>query len=138
MIDSTWRWKSFAWHELVPRNGKGYIKYVNPLLLDRLEMLKADLSQQTGRTVRIVINDWYWGGKFQWRGFRTATGNILANGRPGSLHKHGSAVDSHSPDVDASLIFNTAKSYFGGVIYYKSKGFVHLDVRNGPIYHKEK
>ena len=138
MIDSVWRWVRFKPQELHAKGRSSDLKYVSPLLLDRLELLGDKLEEEHGRRIRLIINDWSWGGKFNWRGFRTKLGNTLAGGRKGSFHLFGAAADVHSPDISAEQIYLVAVSLFGGVILYSKKGFVHCDVRNGPVYHQKR
>lgn len=135
MIDSKWRWARFKPQELHAKGRASDLKYVSPLLLDRLELLGDALEEFHGHRVRLIINDWSWGGKFNWRGIRSRLGNALVGGRRGSFHLFGAAVDVHSPDVSALEIYEVAVSLFGGVILYENKGFVHCDIRNGPVYH---
>ena len=135
MLDVRWRWKRFQWYEVVAKNRKQDVKYFSPLLLDRMELLGDRLEQRYNKRVRIIINDWYWGGRFQWRGFRTKWGNLVSGGRPGSFHLHGGANDYHSPDLTPVEIYPVATELFGGVILYESAGFLHSDIRNGPNYH---
>lgn len=135
MLDVNWRWKRFQWFECVDRFGQANVKYVSPLLLDRFEELGDRLEQKHQKRVRLIMNNWKWGGNLEWRGFRSREGNIAVGGQSGSFHLHGAAGDCHSPDISAEEIYKESVKLFGGVILYQSRGFVHNDVRNGPTYH---
>lgn len=130
-----WRWKRFAWYEWVPKDRFDLVKYVSPLLLDKFELLISELERRHRKRVRIIVNDWYWGGAFTNRGIRTRLGNIVAGGKKGSHHLFGGAGDYHSPDLPTHLIYPAAKRIFPGVILYENRGFLHSDIRNGPDYH---
>ena len=53
--------------------------------------------------VPIVINNWYIGGQFSYRGYRPPRVNI---GAEFSQHKMGKAFDCHSPSISVKDIYN--------------------------------
>jgi len=83
--------KNFAVFELVDREtyenmGEGALSLFNPDALIALD----DLRDFFGKG--IIVNNWSWGGKFQWRGFRTP-GKATELGNQNSQHAKGNAFD---------------------------------------------
>ena len=84
--------KHFKIYELIPR--EEYCKYIKRkgdklwLMFDRNLLITIDVLREKFGT--LVINDWYWGGENQYRGWRPM--NILL-GAELSQHKFGRAVD---------------------------------------------
>lgn len=96
------------------------VKPIDPRLLDLLYCVRRKLDTEEPYA---VIS-----------GYRSPRSNqILAQRKPGvakkSLHIEGMAVDLLLPGRDLDAVAETAKSFHsGGVGYYPSSNFVHLDV----------
>lgn len=84
--------KHFKIYELIPK--QEYYKYIHRkgdklwLMFDRRLLITLDVLRENFGT--LVINDWYWGGENQYRGWRPM--DILL-GSELSQHKFGRAVD---------------------------------------------
>lgn len=86
--------KNFALYELVPpeiyeSRGERAWELLDVRILMSLQTLRD-------RVGRIVVNDWWWGGRFKesgLRSFTTATGAAL------SQHRFGRAIDAKPADV---------------------------------------
>lgn len=104
------------------RNNK--IKQINPKLLDLLSKLLSSRN----KPLELVC------------GYRSSeTNNILRKTNHGvaknSFHMYGKAADIRSPSLSLKNLRNKAKSLkMGGVGYYPSSKFIHVDIRNSPTY----
>ena len=81
--------KHFKIYEFVDKEtyellGEQAWKLFNMDLLLDLDWLRFKLDK------KITVNDWYWGGEYQNRGFRTAKSTV---GSTTSQHRSGNAVD---------------------------------------------
>ena len=101
------------------------IWFVDQKLIDVMDRLRENLGQV------ITVNDWKWGGNFQWRGLRTKWCDI---GADYSLHRLGRACDftvrnMEAEEVRKHILTNLEK-------YPEIKGmelgtsWIHIDVRN--------
>lgn len=75
------------WDQFGPRSRI----FVDPHLVEGMEYLRGLYSEHFG-DIRVVVNDWLWGGKLENRGFRppaTTVGGRL------SQHRFGRAGDHH-------------------------------------------
>ncbi|PID60950.1 MAG: Twin-arginine translocation pathway signal [Gammaproteobacteria bacterium] len=92
---------------------------MDPQLLDQIEMLQRNIG--AAEPIHILS------------GYRTPETNARLRKRsPGvakySLHMEGRAADIYIPGVDISAVRNAALDLkAGGVGYYSSSGFVHID-----------
>jgi hypothetical protein len=83
--------KNFAPFELVDRAiyermGETALALFNPEALIALDDLRDFFRRE------ITVNDWSWGGRMQWRGFRTPE-KATELGAPHSQHARGNAFD---------------------------------------------
>ena len=81
--------KYFSVKELVDKQtynllGEASIDLISPKLIETIEELRERLD------LPMIINNWYHGGKFQYRGYRNETCGV---GKPGGAHYKGMAVD---------------------------------------------
>ena len=81
--------KHFKIYELVDRDtfnqyGIMALRFFNPLALQMIEGIR----EYFGAPVK--INDWFWGGKFHWRGLRTKWCEV---GSDYSMHRFAGAFD---------------------------------------------
>ncbi|WP_367143186.1 DUF882 domain-containing protein [Pantoea stewartii] len=101
------------------------IKSIDPHLFDQLYRLQALL--ETLKPVQLIS------------GYRTlATNNMLRESGPGvakhSYHTKGQAMDFHIEGISLANVRKAAlKMRAGGVGYYPSSNFVHIDT--GPVRH---
>ena len=89
----------FAIHELVDQvtyeeRGQKAWELLDSRLLTVIDRLRAVFGRAT-------VNDWKWGGKFQWSGLRTERCNI---GSKYSQHKYGRACDIKFKNVSAEEV----------------------------------
>jgi len=126
----------FALHELLPldfynqfypHRGDSLWTLFDPSLLMAMDALRIEYGP-------MVANDWQWGGKNNYRGYRPADCTV---GAMFSQHKFGRAVDLIPTQTTAELIRH---DLLGGRYTQKDIGFVtaieldvswlHIDVRN--------
>lgn len=87
-------------------------------LIDALERLRAIV----GKPLRINS------------GYRCPTYNRRIGGRPDSYHQLGCAVDVSAVGIGVNELARAAREAgFSGVIKYKARNFVHMDLRLQPI-----
>lgn len=91
--------KYFQVYELVDRltyeqRGDEAISVFNPELLIQLDNLREYFG------VSITVNNWYFGGEFEWRGWRTPE-KAKELGAPNSQHRIGNAIDGDIRGVSA-------------------------------------
>jgi hypothetical protein len=92
---------NFAVHEFVSKRIYDLCKeeaifIINPVLLNAVVHLKKVFPKR-----KITINNWYWGGEFDDRGYRDSksdTGSLL------SEHRFGEALDCIIDGVDAETV----------------------------------
>ena len=92
---------NFHLYEFVPQSAYNGLEdhglsLLHPELIDSTQKLREHLG------VRMIINNWYNGGTFQNRGWRSPDSKV---GAKKSLHKRGMAIDFHSPDVTIKELF---------------------------------
>lgn len=121
--------KHFVIQELVPKHvfAERGLKAIE--LLDAGAV--ATLDQLRERFGRIVINDWMWGGKNQWRGLRTSACPI---GAKYSQHHYGRAfdcifLDANVEDVRAFILAHPEEFPFITFIELDTP-HLHFDTRN--------
>lgn len=101
----------------------GSVKSIDPRLLDRLYELRRALD--TREPLHVVS------------GYRTAATNAMLAARSSgvalhSFHVKGMAIDFFLPGRDLAVVHRAALAQrAGGVGFYPSPGFVHVDV--GPV-----
>lgn len=95
-----YRCKFFKIYELVPKMyHETYPENKLWLLFDNRVLLTLDLlREQYGK---VVVNDWYFGGEFQLRGFRPADTTV---GVQFSQHKFGRAFDCKFIDTPVGVV----------------------------------
>ncbi len=99
------------------RNGR--VKSIDPKLLDQMYALQLKLSPR--QPIQVIS------------GYRSPETNAMLRRRSrrvakDSLHMRGMAVDIRMPDRRVSELYRTARSLqAGGVGYYPSSNFIHLD-----------
>ena len=84
--------------ELVPPEvynkwGDNSIWFINPKLIDCLELLKKITTDFYQEDVKIIINNWDNGGNFKYSGFRPPNIDVEIGGATFSQHKLGNAAD---------------------------------------------
>ena len=98
----------------------GDVHVIEPKLLDLLTALRTSLG--TGATVGVIS------------GYRSPQTNAMLHERSGqvasgSLHMLGQAIDIRIPGVDSATIRDAAmRLAIGGVGYYPTSDFVHVDI----------
>ena len=117
--------KHFSWFELVP--SKDYKQYWLWLIDERILKTIDEMREYYNRP--IIINDWYWGGKFSLRGLRPFNSGV---GAKFSQHCYGRAVDLDVQGVSAEKVRNDIRSGLFPEITCIETGvsWMHLDVRN--------
>jgi len=120
----------FAVHELVPeelynRFGDGAMRFVSPLLVETINVIKRRFPKGT-----ITINNYKWGGSRNWSGVRTANSPYYS---PTSLHTFGMAADmvfnSYNTDEVREYIIDNPDE-FPHVKGIEIAEWLHIDVRN--------
>lgn len=61
----------------------------------------ADLIKEHYNKTTVTINNWYWGGAFQWSGLRTPESPDYSKG---SMHSVGKALDLKFPKIDVAAV----------------------------------
>ena len=96
---SIYKPKNFEIHELVPKNI--YSKSNNLwFLFDPRALWTLQAIKEKYKTT-VTVNNWYWGGSLQYRGFRSAVGTI---GARFSQHRFGRGFDLNTNDVSAEEV----------------------------------
>lgn len=123
----------FKLYELVPKDY--YNKYGTILwyLFDNRILIMADSLRK--RYGKLIINDWYWNGTNQYRGWRPFDTNI---GAKFSQHKWGRALDIIPQEVESSVIRKDIKSdpnnydfrFITCIEDFEGMSWVHIDCRN--------
>lgn len=99
--------------------------FIDDRIISVLHRLREDIERP------IIINDWSWGGKNQWRGLRTIDSEYYSKY---SQHSFGRAVDFDVKGMDAKEVREYIKEHIHN--YSEIKGmeedvnWVHIDVRN--------
>lgn len=123
--------KYFKIHELVPEHifinkGEKAWRYIDDRLISSIDMLKKHFSSGT-----ITINNYNWGGNFQWSGLRTPDSSHY---NETSLHSMGRAADMKFSDYTADEVRLYILSNKGFFPYIKgledTVSWVHIDTRN--------
>jgi len=125
--------KHFEPYELVSRNI--YEKYgdVSLQFFDWRLLWTMDKIRESYGTV--IVNDWKWGGNFQYRGYRE---NKCVVGAKESQHRHGRAIDFNLKTMGA-FEFRTqlytrpdheAFKYITTIEDFEGMNWIHVDVRN--------
>lgn len=128
--------KYFKPYELVSRDiyrkfGNRSLEFLDTRLLWTIDNIREKFG-------KVVVNDWYWGGKFQYRGYRE---NECTVGAKESQHRHGRALDFHlvdgvkyPPYLFRKLIINNPQwkefKFITGVEDFQNMNWIHIDVRN--------
>lgn len=81
--------KHFKIYELVDREtfsryGTRAFQFFNPLALEMIDGIREYFGAS------VTVNDWFWGGKFQWRGLRTKWCEV---GADYGMHRFAGAFD---------------------------------------------
>lgn len=127
--------------ELVPKDvfmakGAGcfdLIDYKIPLILERIRELCGDKP--------LIINNWLWGGSYQYRGYRPLNCQI---GAKNSMHKHGKAVDfdvrfMSAEQVRGIIIANEQELMSLGLTRMETDtSWVHIDIKHTGLNHIKK
>ncbi|MDY0218973.1 MAG: D-Ala-D-Ala carboxypeptidase family metallohydrolase [Candidatus Cloacimonas acidaminovorans] len=115
----------YKWYELVPN--KKYQNYWLILMDERILITLDEIRKYYGRPV--TVNNWYWGGKFNSRGWREP---FDPDGAELSQHKFGRAVDFTIAGISAETIRNDIRRGLFPLItcIEKDVSWVHIDVRN--------
>lgn len=95
--------KHFRIYELVDpithsRFGERSWMFFHPPALKMIDGIWEFFNDYRGIKTTVIINDWYWGGRFQWRGLRTPDCTIGGNL---SQHRLASAFDQDIEGVPA-------------------------------------
>ena len=126
------RCKYFKVYELVdPETFKRFCEkswmFFNPLILTTADGIREYFNAP------VTINDWSWGGTFQWRGLRTASCTI---GVKWSQHRFGNAIDCDVKDVTAEkarqvILANKDHPLFKCITCIEANvNWLHSDCRN--------
>ncbi len=126
--------ENFCYHELFPRHmcenlSAFYLKgMIDQRILNIAEQIRSDLGS-------VFVNNWYWGGAMQWRGYRTFDSAYYSSG---SAHSWGQALDCNvrgrSPQEVHECILGQQDKYMAlGLTRLESledaPTWVHLDVK---------
>ena len=120
-----YRPKYFQWYELMP--SKKYQNYWLILMDERILITLDEVRKYYGRPV--TVNNWYWGGKFNSRGWREQNDQ---DGATLSQHKFGRAVDFDVYQIPAEEVRNDIRKGKFPLItcIERDVSWVHIDVRN--------
>ena len=134
---------NFKAYELVDKttyelHGEKCVQMFDRELLIFIDGLHHRLSERYSGKISIIINDWKWGGKFQWRGMRNVTyyGDVTKFNKSRSQHKYGKALDFDvhvngvriSPDVIRDIIVECRGEHLITFIE-DDVNWVHVDMR---------
>lgn len=124
----------FKYHELLPRWMCEHLLTValdgiiDPIILNILQEVRKDLGS-------VYVNNWYWGGNKQWRGFRTPDSSWYS---AGSQHSYGKAVDFNvkgmsTKEVHEHILANHDRYYALGLRRMESlvdaPTWTHMDIK---------
>lgn len=121
--------KHFTLKELVPidvynQYGKEAWKLFDEKLIDTIDFIREKLDKP------IIINDWQWGGKNQYRGYRPENCKV---GALNSAHKDGMAVDMTVKGMTAEDVRTWLKDNHNDLPWpircEKDVNWVHVDTR---------
>lgn len=139
--------KYFKAYELVDMKTYKILGEESLMLFDRNLLEAVDIFREIfGKT---IINDWKFGGEYQWSGLRTKDCNI---GAEYSLHRFGKAVDLHHDRIDdikfrlINIILDKEKPMLLEELFLKrinaieknTIGWLHVDTRNLDYYSNNK
>lgn len=124
--------------ELVPKDTfmlKGIecfdlIDYRIPLILERIRELCGNRP--------LIINNWLWGGKYQYRGYRPLDCTV---GARNSMHKHGMAVDfdvrfQTAEETRKIILENESELMLLGLTRMeRDVSWVHIDLKSTGLKH---
>jgi len=122
--------KHFKIYELVdPTTYKNRGQRAWELLDERILIAIDKLREEFGS---ITINDWKWGGKFKWSGYRSPACKI---GAKLSQHRFGRGMDlkfKHFTPQQIRKAMRESPSYFEEItcVENKTATWVHIDCRN--------
>ena len=150
--------RNFKAHEFVDRatyelHGEKCLQMFDRALLLFIDGFHTRLQEDLGGKISIVINDWKWGGKFQWRGIRNIhyyTDQLAKKlkrkptneealeffEQSRSQHKYGRALDFDvyqdsvriSPDVIRKIIIDYRTEHL--ITFIEDKvNWCHIDMR---------
>ena len=123
-----YRTKYFKLHELVDKETyEQYGQVAWQFLDERMLMALDQLREALGP---ITVNNWKWGGQFQWRGLRTSK---CRQGAKMSQHRFGRAVDFDVKGMTAREVRAYIRKHFDdfGIACIERKvNWVHMDFRN--------
>ena len=131
-----WRWKYFQPKEVLSPAGLYQYERGN-LMVQAFALDALDAFREMSGT-RLHIN----GSGLNFRGYRSPDENKRIGGATLSRHVQGIAFDCTPLDMELyefyQFVLESANEYgFGGVGYYPSKDFVHIDCRplmsDGPV-----
>ena len=122
---------NFAVHELVPKDvykdrGEKAIQLMDRELLTFIDKLRTHLGRS------ITVNNWQWGGPFQYRGLRDANSDVYSKY---SQHSFGKALDFDVDGMTAEevrqwIIDNRLLSWVRPITFIEDGvSWVHVDTR---------
>ena len=116
-------------------NSRGDMERRALQLLDWRILYTIDCIREQLR-IPLIVNDWYWGGEFQYRGWRPPACTV---GAINSQHKFGRAIDFVSPRQEAEQIrlkILENNRLFPYITYMEDgTTWVHIDCRNADVKH---
>lgn len=129
---------NFYLHEFVPRiiynkYGNNAVWFIRPELIKLADFIRNWFGKP------MYINNWYWGGPMQNRGYRTPNTTI---GSLYSQHKMGAAIDFNikdlHPDKIRQEILDNEQVFMGAGLTTLEDGafaptWVHADIRNTEL-----
>lgn len=139
--------ENFSIQELVPpeifqKFGINSQWFIDPKVVDILELLKEVLSAQYKTNIIVKVNDWHTGGSYKYSGYRPPNIDNEIGGATLSQHKLGNAVDvkailngNNLPIKDIFNIVQSNKVAFlaAGLTTIEdityTKTWLHLDTR---------
>lgn len=121
-----WQWPDFKPEEVLSPEGlaiyhtQATLLY-SPLMLTCLQQFRRQLETP------LLINH----GELKLRGYRSCSENKQAGGKGHSMHLLGIAADVTAKGMSAMELAARAEAsgLFSGIGLYRSKSFVHLDIR---------
>ena len=125
--------KYFKTQELISRavyeeKGDRAIDFLNPKILEVLVFIREGLN------VPLIVNNWSFGGRFQYRGYREPQ---CKEGAKKSQHREGNAIDFHSTILSPEAIRNWIKRNADKLPYpirlEEDVNWVHIDLANKGI-----
>ena len=123
--------KYFKAYELVDRKtyekmGEDALSLFNPTALIMLDDFREFIEAP------VTVNNWYFGGRHEWRGWRTKA-KCIELGAPGSEHGKGNAFDLNVKDFTANEVrqivrINQADPLLRLIMRMEDKvGWIHMD-----------